>query len=189
MKLFIKVLIPTLLCALACGCKQEVDPLQEALGAYILQGQEGSFRLTRIEKIDSTTFRTEFERRQNVFERKLSQETKLFDSYVAQRKPKNAERHRAAIVRTREVMASLDSLKATMEGRLDEIAYYDYVFTGRAETKTTITELSNAYVSITPEFEVITLSNDRKDLHKAGGRAIPGYLEMLGKDSEEVEEE
>lgn len=189
MKLFIKVLIPVLFCALACGCKQEADPLQEALGAYILQGQEGSFRLTRIEKIDSTTFRTEFERRQNVFERKLSQETKLFDNYVAQRKPKNAERHRAAIVRTREVMASLDSLKATMEGRLDEVAYYDYVFTGRAETKTTITELSNAYVSITPEFEVITLSNDRKDLHKAGGRAIPGYLEMLGKDSEEVEEE
>ena len=189
MKPFTKALIPALLCLLACGCKQEANPLQDALGAYILQGQEGTFHLSKIEKIDSTTFRTEFERRQNVFDLKLSQETKLFDNYVAQRKPKNAERHRAAILRTREVIAGLDSLKATMEGRLDEIAYYDYVFTGRAETKTTITELSNAYVSLTPGLEVITMSNDRKDLHKAGGRAIPGYLQMLGNDSEEATEE
>ena len=189
MRLSTKALIPALLCILACGCKQEANPLQDALGAYILQGQEGTFHLTKIEKIDSTTFRTEFERRQNVFDLKLSQETKLFDNYVAQRKPKNAERHRAAILRTREVIAGLDSLKATMEGRLDEIAYYDYVFTGRAETKTTITELTNTYVSLTPGLEVITMSNDRKDLHKAGGRAIPGYLQMLGNDSEEATEE
>ena len=175
-----------LLCILMPGCKEQApDPLQQALKAYILQGEEGTFQLYRIEKIDSTTFRTEFERRQNVYELKLQQETQLYQDYLSQRKPKNAKRHSDAIVRTCEIMNGLDSLKATMEGRLDEIAYYDYAFSAKATTDSHNYEFPNAYASITPAFEVITLTEERKDLHKAGGRAIPGYLELLGHDAEE----
>lgn len=185
MKHFAKFLLPLLL-VLAAGCSEKApNPLEEALGKYILQGQEGSFRLYSIEKIDSTTFRTEFERRQNVFELKLREETKLYNGYVSQNKPKNAARHWESIQRTQEVIRGLDSLRATLDGRMDEIAYYDYVFSGKAETDVKIIELTEHYVSMTPELEVITLSADRKDLHKAGGRAIPGYLQMLGRDSEE----
>ena len=185
MKTIAKVL--TLLCILATGCAKTPDPLEGPLGDYILQGREGTFRLYRIEKIDSTTFRTEFEHRQNVFDLKVKQETSLYDSYISQNKPKNAERHSDAILRTYEVMAGLDSLKAAMEGRLDEIAYYDYVFTGRVDVGNRYTEFPEAYACITPAGEVITVTTDRKDLHKAGGRAIPGYLQMLGKDAEEEE--
>ena len=108
MKNIAKVLILPLLCALAAGCAKTPDPLQEALGAYILQGRDGTFRLYGIEKIDSTSFRTEFERRQNVFDLKLREETKLYDSYVLQNKPKNAARHWDAMQRTREVMKGLE---------------------------------------------------------------------------------
>ena len=31
----------------------------------------------------------------------------------------------------------------------------------------------------------ITMTTRQKDLHKAGGRAIPGYIEMLGDTPEE----
>lgn len=185
MKTITKALILTSLCLLAFSCKKEPDPLQEVLGAYILQGQEGTFRLYSIEKIDSTSFRTEFERRQNVFDLKLREETRLYESYTQQRKPKNAARHMQAIQRTRAVIKGLDSLRTVLEGRMDEIAYYDYAFSGRADTDDTVIELQQAYASITPALEVITLSSERKDLHKAGGRAIPGYLQMLGRDSEE----
>ncbi len=186
MKTLTRLLILPLLCILLPGCKGKApDPLQEALEAYILQGEEGSFQLYRIEKIDSTTFRTEFERRQKVYERKLQQETKLYQEYLSQNKPKNAKRHSDAIVRTCEIMNGLDSLKAGMEERLDEIAYYDYVFSGKAVSESQNSEFPNAYVSITPAFEIITLTEDRKDLHKTGGRAIPGYLQLLGKDAEE----
>lgn len=184
MKTLAKVLTLSLLCLLASACREEPDPLQDILGAYILQGQEGSFRLYRIEKIDSTSFRTEFERRQNVFDLKLQEETRLYEDYVAQRKPKNAARHWDAIQRTKEVMKGLDSLRAGLEDRMDEIAYYDYVFSGQAETDSRITEFQDAYASITPALEVVTLTADRKDLHKAGGRAIPGYLQMLGENPE-----
>lgn len=189
MKSITQVLTVSLLCVFAAGCSPKADPLQEVLGAYILRGQEGTFRLYRIEKIDSTSFRTEFERRQNVFDLKLREETRLYDDYVRQNKPKNAERHWEAIQRTHEVIKGLDSLRAALEGRMDEIAYYDYVFSGRADTDNTYSEFTDAYASITPALEVITLTAERKDLHKAGGRAIPGYLQMLGKNSEEEEKE
>ena len=187
MRRLAKILILPLLCILAAGCKQEPDPLRDALGAYLLQGKEGTFRLYSIEKIDSTTFRTEFERRRNVFDLKLREETKLYDSYILQRKPKNAARHLEAIQRTNVAVRRLDSLKATLQDRLDEIAYADYVFSGRLETDNSYSEFSNAYASITPALEVITLAAERKDLHKAGGRAIPGYVQMFGKDTEENE--
>ena len=185
MKTFAKALLLPLLCLFAGGCAKSPDPVREALGAYILQGREGTFRLYEIRKIDSTTFRTEFERRQNVFELKLQQETKLHESYFLQNKPKNAERHWDAIQRTREIMKGLDSLRAVMADRMDEIAYYDYVFSGRADTGAEATEFRDAYVSMTPAYEVVCLSADRRDLHKAGGRAIPGYLQMLDGTPEE----
>ena len=183
MKNIVKLLA---LCFLAAGCAKEApDPVRDALGAYILAGREGTFRLERIEKIDSTTFRTEFERRQNVFDLKLREETRLYDDYVRQGKPRNAARHSDAILRTWEVMAGLDSLRACLEARLDEIAYYDYVFSGRVDIGNTYSVFQEAYASMTPALEVITVSTDRKDLHKAGGRAIPGYLQMLREDTEE----
>ena len=186
MKALAKILILPLLCILMPGCREQApDPLQEALEAYILQGEEGSFQLYRIEKIDSTTFRTEFERRQNVYELKLKQENKLYRDYLSQNKPKNAKRLSEAIVRTCEIMNGLDSLKAGMEGRLDDIAYYDYVFSAKASSNSQYSEFQSAYVSITPAYEIITLTEDRKDLHKAGGRAIPGYLQLLGQDADE----
>ena len=185
-KHIVTILIPALLCLLAAGCKQQApDPLRDALDAYILQGREGAFRLLSIEKIDSTTFRTEFERRQNVFDLKLREETKLYESYVQQRKPRNAARHLGAIQRTNAAVKGLDSLRAALEGRLDEVAYYEYVFSGRVDTDNAYTEFSNTYASITPSLEVITLAAERKDLHNAGGRAIPGYVQMFGKESDE----
>ncbi len=175
-----------LLGILAAGCaKKAPDPVEEALSAYILRGQQGTFLVYTLEKIDSTTFRTEFEHRQNVFERKLQEETKLFENYYFQNKKKNADRHWEAMERTREAIKGLDSLRSALAGRMDEIAYYDYVFSGRAETADAATEFKDTYVCMTPELEIIAMTTERRDLHKAGGRAIPGYRQMLGDTPEE----
>ena len=175
-----------LLGLLAAGCaKKAPDPVEESLAAYILRGREGSFRLYSLEKIDSTTFRTEFEHRQNVFDLKLQEETRLFENYYFQNKKKNADRHWEAMERTREAIKGLDSLRSALAGRMDEIAYYDYVFSGRAETADAATEFKDTYVCMTPELEIIAMTTERRDLHKAGGRAIPGYRQMLGDTPEE----
>lgn len=174
-----------LLGLLAAGCAKAPDPVEESLAAYILRGREGSFRLYSLEKIDSTTFRTEFEHRQNVFDLKLQEETRLFENYYFQNKKKNADRHWEAMERTREAIKGLDSLRSALAGRMDEIAYYDYVFSGRAETADAATEFKDTYVCMTPELEIIAMTTERRDLHKAGGRAIPGYRQMLGDTPEE----
>ena len=174
-----------LLGLLAAGCAKAPDPVEESLAAYILRGREGSFRLYSLEKIDSTTFRTEFEHRQNVFDLKLQEETRLFENYYFQNKKKNADRHWEAMERTREAIKGLDSLRAALAGRMDEVAYYDYVFSGRAETADAATEFKDTYVCMTPELEIIAMTTERRDLHKAGGRAIPGYRQMFGDTPEE----
>ena len=120
-----------------------------------------------------------------MFDLKLQAETGLYQDYSFQNKPKNAARHWEAMQRTKEAMQGLEGLKAGMEGRLDEIAYYDYVFSAKASSDSQYSEFQSAYVSITPAYEIITLTEDRKDLHKAGGRAIPGYLQLLGQDADE----
>jgi hypothetical protein len=109
----------------------------------------------------------------------------LYEDYSLQRKPKNAAVHREAMERTRVAMKGLDSLRTVMEARMDEVAYYEYRFSGRAETGSEAVEFKDTYVSMTPSLEILTMSADRADLHKAGGRAIPGYLEMLGDTPEE----
>ena len=67
---------------------------------------------------------------------------------------------------------------------MDEIADYDYVFSGRAETDSQATDFADAYASLTPNLKVIALTSERKDLHKSGGRAIPGYVQLFGKEEE-----
>ena len=185
MKPFVKFLVLPLLGVLASCSGKAPNPFQDALGAYILQGQAGSFELYRIETIDSTTFRTEFERRQNVLHRKMEEETSLYGSYTMQGKPRNAARHWEAIQRTEAALKGLDSLRTVLEDRMDESAYYDYVFSAQSVIGEETTNYLNAYASMTPALEVIALCSDRRDLHKSGGRAIPGYLQLLGREAEE----
>ena len=177
LKRFFTVLV--VLSAAAVACTEKPNPLRDAIGEYAFKGQEGTFQLDRIEKIDSTTMRTEFEHRQNVFELKLREETKLYEDYTRQGMRNNAARHQEAIQRTNAALKGLDSLRTSLEDRMDEIAYYDYVFSGRMETVAGATEFKDAYVSLTPGLEVVSMTAAKKDLHKAGGRSIPGYMQMI----------
>ena len=40
-------------------------------------------------------------------------------------------------------------------------------------------QFREAYISITPDGKVISMAAERRDLHKAAGRVIPGYAELL----------
>jgi hypothetical protein len=51
-------------------------------------------------------------------------------------------------------------------------------------------QFRDAYISITPDGRVISMTAERRDLHKGAGRVIPGYLELLkgaGEDDEDTE--
>ena len=172
------MIVTALVVVTSCNNKAP-DPVAAAIEASAMQGTESdyTFRFTSLAKIDSTTFRTEFEHRKDVFRLKQQTEEKLYLRYVNEHKPKTAESHRQAMEKAKANLELMDYLESEMAGRLDDVAYYDYVFSGYSQTKEARTTYDNVYVTITPDYEVLTMTSNQKDMHKGTGRVIPGYIE------------
>ncbi|MBR5736756.1 MAG: hypothetical protein IKX60_08210 [Bacteroidales bacterium] len=166
--------------AFVTACKSSApDPVAAAIEAAAMKDVTGdyNFRITSLEKIDSTTFRTEFEHRKDVFRLKQQTEEKLYWKYYGESKPKTAESHRQAMEKAKVNLDLMDYLENEMADRLDSVAYYDYVFSGYSETGEGRINYNNVYTAITPDFEVLTMTSNHRDLHKGTGRVIPGYVE------------
>lgn len=162
------------------SCNQKTpDPVAAAIEAAAMQdaGTDYTFRIYSLEKIDSTTFRTEFQHRKDVFSLKQQTEEKLYWKYYGEGKPKTAESHRQAMEKAKVNLELMDYLEKEMAGRLDDVAYYDYVFSGYSQTEEGRMTYDNVYVTVTPDFEVLTMTSNQRDLHKGTGRVIPGYIE------------
>ncbi len=164
----------------SCTGKQP-DPVAQALeeAVKLSISEPCKFKLYTLELTDSTTFLTEFERRAKVFEVKSKREGDLYARYVTEGKPKNAAVHMEAMTKANRNHASLDSLRTVMESSLDDIAYYDYRFSGKAYGDSGEVEYRDSWFTITPDGKVLAITHDKKDLHKNAGRAIPGYMEIF----------
>ena len=177
---------------LSCSGSQP-DPVAQALeeAVKLSISEPCKFRLYTLELTDSTTFRTEFERRAKVFEVKSKREGELYARYVTEGKPKNAAVHMEAMTKANRNHSSLDSLMNSMASRLDDIAYYDYKFSGKAYGDSGEVEYRDSWFTITPAGKVLAITHDKKELHKNAGRAIPGYMEIfrLEEDVPELEDE
>ena len=164
------------------------DPVEQAIVSEILSMPQGFSKVTFLncEMIDSTTFAQELDRRVKLFETKRDADGKLLLKYTQEGKPRNAALKNESYRRDLEILRSLDSLRAASAGILDEIAYYDYRFSADADGEESgKMQFRDAYAAVTPDFEVIGLTAQKKDLHKGLGKVIPGYLELLRGESEE----
>ena len=174
----LSALLPLLL---SCGGRTP-DPVHEAIKGEIMGNMSQEFTdvtIHLVEKIDSTTFRTELEHRKDVFRVKQQAEEKLYLKYSNEHKPKTAESHRLAMEKAVANLAFVEGLEQQLAARLDDIAYYDYVFSGYSQTSEGRMTYDNVYVTVTPACEVLTMTANAKDLHKGTGRVIPGYLEGI----------
>ena len=177
---------------LAAACTPEKDPFQLALENAIAEkyGEGTKVRIEICERVDSTTFGQELAYRQKVFDLRLAQNQKLLTKYRDQGKPNAAQKKREAILHDNEVIAGLAQMSETLGAKLDEIAYYDYCFSGRVTLNGSSKELKDYYATVTPEGEVMNFDAHQKYLHKPMGHIIPGYVELVkGDDSEEVADE
>ena len=177
---FLTILVTALAVVTSCNNKTP-DPVAAAIEAAAMKDTEGdySFRIYDLAKIDSTTFRTEFERRRDVFRLKQQTEEKLYWRYNAEGKPKTSESHRQAMEKAKVNLETMDYLEKEIGARIDDIAYYDYVFSGYSETKEGRMTYDKVYVTVTPDYEVLTMTANQRDLHKGTGRVIPGYIETI----------
>jgi len=174
--------------AVVTSCnKSAPDPVAAAIEAAAMKDAEGeyTFRITSLAKIDSTTFRTEIGRRRELFALKQQVEERHFQKYSREGKKKNAESHRLDMEKAKANLEYMDYLEQELADMLDDIAYYDYVFSGYSKTDDSRMTYDKVYVTVTPAGEVLTMTANEKDLHKGTGRVIPGYIE--GITSEELE--
>ena len=173
----------------ACGNAPKVsDPLQDALEAKIkaLTSEDAKVTFFKFEKVDSTTFAQELAHRRGQFELRLSQNEKFYGEYKAKGMQNNMDKKAKAIANDKRVLEGLSTIEESLEGRMDDVAYYDFCFSGKAESKDGQTDFTDYYASITPEGEVLSVEPSTKGLHKSLGRVLPGYTELVkGSDGEE----
>ncbi len=187
MKKFIlfAALLPLLV---SCGGRV-VDPVHEAIKGEIMGNMSQDFTdvtINFVEKIDSTTFRQEFDRRRRVFTLKRDADSDLLLKYMTEGKKRNASIKSDSYKQDLVILQGLDSLEAAHSAILDDIAYYDYRFSADAKGQGLKMQFRNAFISITPDGRVISMTAERRDLHKSAGRVIPGYVELVkGSDEED----
>ena len=181
MKRTILLLTAALVLTACGGGKFAGNPVAEALTSHILSlYPEGyQFQLTDLQKVDSTTFATEFEQRKVVFGLQVAKNEELYVRFKTNGQPKNAALKLQAMHNGARILRGLDSLKTLMEDELENIAYYDYRFSGHLTKGRRSLDYTDAWFTITPTNEVLVVVTTPKDLHKSGGKAIPGYMELL----------
>ena len=171
----------------SCGSKYDNDPVAQALTAHILASNPAGcqFSLTDLQLVDSTDFATEFEHRNEVFNRQIAKNEELYVRYKTDGQPKNAALKLQAMKNGVRILMGIDSLRNAMEANLSQTAYYDYRFSGHLTRGRQSADYNDWWFTITPAGEVLVVVTDRKDLHKSGGKAIPGYMELLKGESQE----
>ena len=160
----------------SCSEKRPEGPVADAISSELMKdvNEEYNFVFNELTLLDSTTFATEFARRTNVYEIQLDQNVVRLEKYTREGKRKNAEKVFAEYKRGQKILSELEDMREMMG------AYYDYSFSGEARlSKGRRKIFERGYATVTPEGKVLTLASDRKDLHKATGRVIPGYNELL----------
>ncbi|MBR4817190.1 MAG: hypothetical protein IKZ72_00935, partial [Bacteroidales bacterium] len=171
----------SLLLLFSCGGKTS-DPVRDAIKGEIMDNMFQEFtdvNITNVEKIDSTTFRTELDRRKKAFTIKRDADGEFLLKYMQEGKKKNASIKSESYQNDLRILQGLDSLGAALAATLDDVAYYDYRFSATAKGKDVTMQFRDAYISITPDGRVISMTAERRDLHKSAGRVIPGYYELV----------
>ena len=180
------ILLVAVLALTACGSKYANDPVAQALSAHILDSNPScKFMLTELQLVDSTDFATEFAHREEVFKRQIEKNETLYVRYKTEGQPKNAALKLQAMKNGVRILMGIDSLRKSMEANLSQTAYYDYQFSGHLTKGRQSADYNGWWFTITPSGEVLVVVSDRKDLHKSGGMAIPGYRELLKGESVE----
>ena len=188
------LLLAALLLVASCGSKNKqsnVDPVQQAVIQALLAEDEKleSVLFDSFEKVDSSTFADELLRRKKTFALRARQDELLYNQYLKEGKPKNAQLRSESLRKDKEVSRGLDSLGASLGSRINDIAFYDYVFTGRGIGEGYTVVFNYVHASVTPDCRVLAIRRKKTDLHKTTGKAIPGYEALIKGIPEEEEEE
>ena len=182
MKSNLLILAAALLALAGCQGKVETDPVTAALKEKITKVMEGdvkSIKITGLEKIDSTTYAQELERKKKVFELKFSQCEKAFNIYNRQGMFAEAQGKVKDMQSARNISKGLLTIEEAIKDSINNVIYYDYKFAVDATGAETELKLDEAYAAITPAGEVLNMGQSQGSIHKSLGYLIPGYSSLV----------
>lgn len=169
--------------AIICSCTSQKSRsgLEKAIEEEITKTltEPYKFSIIELEKLDSTIFLTEFDRRMNVFEKRIAQNKIFHDDYYQRGLKKNASIKYDEILKDYEIIAILQAVKERMGDSVYMVAYSDYRVKAEVIINNKAQMLENVYFAITPDNKVLSTSTDRRKLHQATGLVIPGYSEII----------
>lgn len=171
----------------ACVGAPELSPEQVAVSEMIAAqagGELTSLKFTRFEKIDSTTYAKEISNRVKTFELKFRQDSLKNQEYKQKGMLTNARVKNEAMERDRLHLSQMEQIRQNLSSRLDDIIYYDYIFSAAAKLDGSSLIVNDYYACITPDGKVLSMVQDKKNLHKGTGKAIPGYAEIFSSEEE-----
>lgn len=177
-----KVYLIALAALAVCACTpKQADPIADAIVAEMMKEIDQPYKITvdHLQKLDSTTFATEFQRRISIYEIRLDQNTARMEKFIRENKPKNATKVFQELQRDTKIYNELNALKEMMGADTLKTAYYDYSYIYSGKVGDQKIPPKTAFATVTPDGRVLTFAGERKDIHKATGLAIPGYKELL----------
>ena len=179
------LILAVLLAAVSCGNKNkkksQTDPVQLAVIQALLAEDPKleTVLFDSFEKDDSSTFADEILRRRKTFALRERQNELLYNQYTRENKPKTAQKHFEDLQKDRKVSRGLDSISTALGNRINDIAFYDYVFTGRGIGEGYTVVFNYVYASVTPDGRVLSIRRKKSDLYKTTGKAVPGYEALI----------
>ena len=175
------VLACLVLAVVACTQKKEMDPVSQAIVAEMMKDvdQPYDIQVTELTLLDSTIFATEFQRRIEIYDIRLDQNTARLEKYMKEGKRKNASLMFEALQKDTKIYNELNAMKEMMGDDTLKVAYYDYSFTYSGKLGDAKIPPKQAFATVTPDGRVLTCVSDKSDMHKATGLIIPGYRELL----------
>ena len=163
------------------SCKYEPSmeetAIREAIAAQ--KGEVSKFGLTAIEQIGEVTIGQEIGIRTDNFRLKYKKDSEFEQEYTRNRMARKAEEKARAMARDLIHIAQLDSIKAAIADRLDEVAYREYKFSATCTTPEGKLELKDWYAAISPDGKVLSMVQDKSRLHSGLGVSIPGWKELF----------
>ena len=164
-------------CLSPAGLTSEQLALKEKFTAQV--GEFSSLEFTAFEKIDSTTVAEEISMREQTFLLKHEQDKKFYEKYKNVHNTAKAAEKLTAMERDIELLRKLVRIKESLGDAVGNIAYYDYCFSAKGRTAEGPFEADGWFACITPDGKVLSLVQNKRDLHKGTGTAIPGYSEIF----------
>ena len=169
-----------------CSFRKETDPDRNAAERWIAQqvsggdaGEKVHVEFEKFRCIDSTTLGLEIARRRELQETKASKESSFRDDYRRRGLRANVVRKDSSIAHCKAVLAGLDSIALSRKDQADSIVFREYEVVGTATTTSSVKRFDPIFICIAPDGTVVSSSGNLPDIHKATGKAIPGYIELL----------